>query len=262
MSKLANRLSLSKDIRKNFASFYLFGDNSVVKKDLVGKNDLTYAVGSPSVFHGRSGRGEKFSGSSYLVNRSITPNVTGFPFFIYVDVQDTGDASLDGEPISLSPWVSDYTRQIQIFMEGSSTNKVGGILTDLTAPSYPNKSKAIPSRIYTAALVARSYSNFTLFVNGEKLTPFQTLATGFTTKNSFVVGRTSNGGGSFRGAVFSAGWGVIDPGDDFLRRLTVNPTSIIFQKRFYPSKASVVLGSVKSRKTFSELGTKIGSRGV
>lgn len=262
MSKLANRLSISKEIRKNFASFYLFGDNSIVKKDLVGKNDLTYAAGSPEVFHGRNGRGEKFSGSSYLVNRSITPNVTGFPFFIYVDVQDTGDASLDGEPISLSPWVSDYTRQIQIFMEGSSTNKVGGILTDLTAPSYTNKSKAIPSRIYTASLVARSYSNFTLFVNGEKLTPFQTLATGFTTKNSFVVGRTANGGGSFRGAVFSAGWGVVDPGDDFLRRLTVNPTSVIFQKRFSPSKASVVLGSVKSRKTFSALGTKIGSRGA
>jgi hypothetical protein len=262
MSTLVSRLSLSKEIRKNFASFYVFGDNSVVKKDLVGKNDLTYYSGTPSIFYGRHGRAEHFDGTKYLLNRSITPTVTGFPFFIYIDVHDNGDASLDGESISLSPWISDYTKQIQIFMEGSATNKVRTSLTESGATSYSNASKSIPSRVYTASLIVRSYSDFTLFVNGEKLTPWQTSATGFTTKNSIVIGRRSNGYGDFRGGVFSAGWGTVDPGDDFLRRLTISPLETIFGRGIHriDLQGPGPVYTNKQRRTFSPTGSRMGSR--
>ena len=68
----------------------------------------------------------------------------------------------------------------------------------------------------------RSITNFTCFVNGEKLTQFQTNATTFETpKNSVVIGASSNGSIAHHGGIFSAGWGTSDPGDDFFTHLLV-----------------------------------------
>lgn len=259
MIKLRKEKSfLSREIRKNFSSFYLFGDNSLVKKDLVGKNDLTYGAGSPAVFYGKNGKGENSGASSYLVNRAITPTVTGFPLFIYVDVQDMDDPANPNYTMSLSPWITNNTREITIGMEGGSTNTVKGLLTDGGFLSESNPSKALPLRTYTAALVARSYTDFTLFVNGEKITPASTLASGFTTKNSIVICGKSNGGDGVVGGIFSAGWGTIDPGDDFLRRLSANPNQVIFQQMFQPRTATVTASSAKFRRSFT--GTRSGSR--
>lgn len=162
--------------------------------------------------------------------------------------------------IALSPWLTNYTREVQIGTV-QSVNKVAATLTDNGGLSVSNSSKTIPSRIYTAALVVRSYTDFTLFVNGEKLTPFQPLATGFTTRNSFVVGRSSNGGGSFRGGVYSAGWGTKDPGDDFFRRLTINPLKVINPKSKIIFRNPVTYVT-KQRVTLSSLGTRSGKRQV
>lgn len=261
MSKLGRGASfISKEIRKTFSSFYLFGDGSSIKKDLVGKNDLTFSSGGSSeIFYGRNGRGEKFTGGKYLENRAITPTVTGFPLFIYADVQDEKDQTLDNEIISLSPWITNYTRSFMLFREQSSNDKVRAIMTDGGFSSYSNSSKSIPSRFYTAALLMRSITDFILFVNGERLTQYSTNASGFTTKNSIVVGANSNGSSGFVGGIFSCGWGTIDPGEDFLRRLTVDPTSTIFQGISIPRKAGIVIGA-KQRRTLSVLGTQAGKR--
>jgi len=242
MPKLGRGASfLSKEIRNRFSSFYLFNDASTTKKDLIGGNNLTYGAGSQSSFHGYYGKGEKFDGTKYLENRSISPNVTGFPLFMFVCAQDEGDIVTDNEIISLSPWVSGFTNSYMIFRGGSSTNAVGAIMTDGGFASYSKSSKAIPSRIYSAALIMRSITDFTLFVNGERMIQLQTLASGFSTKNSIVIGAGSNGSSKYYGGIFSAGWGIVDPGDDFLRRLTLNPTGVIFQKSFLPMKSGAVI---------------------
>lgn len=260
MSKLNKGSSfISKEVRKNFTSFYLFGDNSSTKRDLIGNNNLTIVGGNTKTFYGRNGLGEKFEGDKYFVNRSISPTITGFPLFLYVDVQDDGDISLDNEILSLSPWITNYTKQYEIFRGGLGTYRIGAVMTDGSYSSYSNNSKPVLSRAYTASLVMRSITDFTLFVNGEKLTPFQTLANGFSNKNSIVVGANSNGSSKFVGGIFSFGWGIIDPGDDFLRRLTMNPTSVIFQKSYIPMKSVPVL-STKQRRTLSSIGTRIGKR--
>ncbi len=255
------RSFIASEIRKNFSSFYIFGDLSTTKKDLVGKNDLTYESQSPSLFYGRDCIGELFDGTKYLSNRSITPTVTGFPLFLFVHMQDTSSTAVDGELITISPWVTNYLKRVHI-AKYLGTPRVGGEINE-DFSSYTNQSKTDPAGVYAAAYVMRSITNFTCFVNGEKLTQFQTNATTFETpKNSVVIGASSNGSIAHHGGIFSAGWGTSDPGDDFFRRLTLNPNAVMFQKSIIPSYfKSAASGAVaKFRKTLSRIGTKAGTR--
>lgn len=250
---------LSNEIRKNFSSFYLFGDLSTTKKDLVGKNDLTYEAGSPSLYHGPEGVGESFDGLKKISNLSITPLVSSYPMFIYANAI-VDDPTLSGNIfISISPWVSGYTKSIEL-LEGSGSQTGRGVFTD-DFYNVSNPSKSTPTRFYSIAMRIISSTNFTTFVNGEKLGVFQGYASSVTSRNAVYIGSAA-GASSFPlfGGVFSAGWGLIDPGDDFLRRLTLNPNAVIFQKSFLPSKYTSTDVTAKFRKTLSRIGTKSGTR--
>lgn len=259
MSKISKGASfLSNEVRKNFASFYLFGDLSTTKKDLVGKNDLTYEAQAPSLFYGRDGVGELFDGVKYLSNRSITPTVTGLPLFLFVHMQDTSSTAVDGELITISPWVTNYLKRVHI-AKYLGTPRVGGEINE-DFSSYTNQSKTDPAGVYAAAFVMRSITDFACFVNGERLTQFQADATAFATpKNSVVVGASSNGAIAHHGGIFSAGWGTVDPGDDFLRRMTLNPYDAMFQKSFQ-AKRLLQAFTITQRRTFPPMGMRAGSR--
>ena len=249
---------LSNEIRKNFSSFYLFGDLSTTKKDLVGKNDLTYEAGSPGLYYGPEGVGESFDGLKKISNLSITPLVSSFPMFIYANAI-VDDPTLAGNTfISISPWISGYTKGIQLF-EGSGSQTGRGVFTD-DFYNVSQASKANPTRFYSIAMRILSSTDFTTFVNGEKLGVFQGFASSVPSRNAVYIGNSA-GASSFPlfGGVFSAGWGLIDPGDDFLRRLTLNPNAVIFQKAFQPRRSTPTL-QVKYRRTFPPMGMRAGSR--
>lgn len=259
MAKIRGGASfISNEIRKNFSSFYLFGDLSTTKKDLVGVNDLTYEVGSPSVYYGPEGRGEKFDGTKKLSNISISPLITAYPMFIYASAIVTDIDVLGNTFISLSPWVTGYTKNIRL-VENTGSYRAGGTITE-TFYNLSNFSKVNPTRFYSIAMRILSTTDFTTFVNGEKLGVYQGYASSVTSRNAVYIGNEA-GASSFplRGGVFSAGWGLKDPGDDFLRRLTLNPNLVIFQKSFKPMK-SVSAYTSKQRRTMSPLGTRTGKR--
>jgi len=262
MAKISRGPSfLSSEIRKNFSSFYLFGDLSTTKKDLVGKNDLTYEAGSPSLYYGPEGVGESFNGVKKISNLSITPLVSSYPMFIYANAI-VNDPTLAGNTfISISPWLSGYTKNIQLFEGSGSQTGRGGFTDDFYNLSNPSKSNT--TRFYSIAMRIISSTNFTTFVNGEKLGVFQGYASSVPSRNAVYIGNTA-GASAFPlfGGVFSAGWGLIDPGDDFLRRLTLNPNAVIFQKSIIPSnfKTAVSGAIAKFRKTLSRIGTKSGTR--
>jgi hypothetical protein len=249
--------SLGNEIKRNFESFYIFGDLSTVKRDLVGKNPLTYEAGSPSIFNGKYGKGEYFGRDKMLVNRSIANNVTGYPFFLYGCAQVSDDPTNDNTIMSLSPWLSNFSRQAIIYVQGLSEYSGRGEFTDGGFLSVSYKSKAHTSRVYSIAMVVRSGTSFNVFVNGEALSPQSALATGFTTKNSIMIGGPSNGAG-FLGGIFFAGWGTKDPGNDFCRRISQNPMAVIYNTRDKYAHASVPSSTIATRRTIT--GTRAGSR--
>lgn len=227
---------LSKEIRKYFSSFYLFNDLSPTKKDLIGVNHLTYGAGSPSLYYGANGIGESFAGDKYLSNDSITPTVTGFPVLLYASGRVTDVSLLGDTMIALSPWLTGYTKSIEL-SETTGNNKAFGSITEAFL-GLSNLSKSNPVRLYNMAFILRSMTDFTLFVNGEKLTPSQSYASSFTTKNKVWIGTDSSDSFRMHGGIFSAGWGTTDPGDAFAQRLSVNPNEVIFQKMFQPRKSA------------------------
>lgn len=261
MAKLTKgALFISPEIRAKFASFYLFGDMSTTKKDLIGGNDLSYETGSPELFYGRDGVGESFDGSKYLVNRSISPTLNGFPFFLFVHFEDRSDGVNDLELITISPWISDYAKRVHI-AKYFGADRVGGEINE-DASSYSNTSKKSDSNTYSAAFVVRSISNFICYVNGERLTQFQTNATTFLTpKNCVAIGAATNGNFKHVGGIYSAGWGTIDPGDDFLKRISSDPSRVIFQSGgFNSSMRASGMSGARFRKSLSTVGGRVGKR--
>lgn len=249
--------SLGDEIKRNFESFYIFGDLSTSKKDLVGKNTLTYEAGSPATFNGKYGKGEYFNRDKMLVNRSIANNITGYPFFMYGCAQVSDDPTYDNTIMSLSPWLTNFSRQALLYVKGISNYSGAGQFVDggFLSVSYP--SKAHTDRVYSISMIVRSGTDFNVFVNGEKLIPQSTLASGFTTKNSIVIGGLSNGT-DFVGGIFYAGWGTKDPGADFARRISQNPMSVIYKTRDKYAHASVTSSTIATRRTIT--GTRAGSR--
>lgn len=262
MAKIGRgRSFISSEIRRNFSSFYLFEDSSTTKKDLIGNNDLTYEVGSPGLYYGPEGIGEKFDGTKKLSNTSITPNISSYPMFLYASGMVTDQSLLGNIFISISPWVTGYTKDIKLEESTGSSTCIGAITE--TFLSLSNPSKTNPARFYSIAMCVRSTTDFTTYVNGEKLTPYQGFASSVTTKNAVYIGDSAGSGSfPFHGGIFSAGWGLKDPGEDFLRRLTLNPNAVIFQRSIIPSvlKATATGAIAKFRKTLSMIGTKAGTR--
>jgi hypothetical protein len=250
---------ISNEIRKNFSSFYVFGDLSTTKKDLIGPNDLTYAGGSsgPSLFYGHENVGESCDAGKTLLNEAIIPSITGFPICMFVHCQ-ANSASLDGQyAMALGPIGANYLNKYAIGEVVAFQRAIGDML-DGGAYSWTDESKLVPDRDYACGLIIRSLTDFTMFVNGEKLTADLTTASGFTTKDAVYVGSNNTEAYSWSGGIFSAGWGTIDPGDDFLKRLSANPNQVIFQQMFQPRKSTVTASSVKFRRSFT--GIRSGSR--
>ena len=257
---------LSNEIRKNFSSFYLFGDLSTTKKDLVGKNDLTYAAGSPSLFYGKDFVGEKFDGTKYLVNTSISIPITNVPVFVYFNAKISESSGSTMRLLSMNS-SSPPGYHIDVYRDAGGAARVYGQVThsDLVPPndiSYTKNSKNNADYYSAGVFSLRSdaLGTLKLFVNGEKqdINVYRAINIGAGGSiNKISIGAGTTGANGFIGGIFSAGWGTGEPNDDFFIRLSKNPYETIFQKSFYRMRASV--GS-KQRRSFSSLGTRSGKR--
>lgn len=268
MAKIGRGSSfISSEIRKNFSSFYLFGDLSTTKKDLVGSNDLTYAAGSPSLFYGKNGIGELFDGTKYLINNSITAPITSVPVFLYFNVQMSTSVGSTFRIMSMNS-SSPPGYQIDVVREVGAGARLYGKVThsDLVPPndvSYTRVSKnnSFYSSVGVFSLRSDALGTLKLFVNGQTVSIDVYRAISISSGGSIdtiSIGAGTTGANGFVGGIFSAGWGTAYPGDDFFRRLSSNPNEVIFQRSFLPTRSSSP--SSKQRRTFSTLGTKAGKR--
>ncbi len=261
------RSFISSEIRKNFSSFYIFGDLSTTKKDLVGKNDLTYMAGSPSLYYGKNGIGEKFDGSKYLRNTSIAQTVSNVPVFIYarfhIDDQASGDLRIASFGSTSSP-----AYQIDMLRPTGTGSKVYGTVThsDLTPPNdvsytFISKSDADYNCSCVFSLRSDALGTLRLFANGLMRTVdvYRAINIGSgSSLNAVTLGAGPSGANGFVGGISYFGWGTGAPDEDFFRRLSYDPDSVILQKSYRPVKAS--LPSNKQRRTFSPQGARMGSR--
>lgn len=260
---------LSSEIRKYFTSFYLFNDYSTTKKDLVGKNDMTYGAGSPSLAYGSDGLGEKFDGSKYLVNTSIASPITVVPSFMFIH---TSMSKTDTSAFHLMTFGSLTAGRDQVYIDRlqfGGARIVGNIYyANLVAPndiSYTFASKNNSHYNNTVVFSNRSdaLGSKKTFVNGQKCDQEQSRTTSLSGPLEVVsIGGGIAGTKPFVGIIYSAGWGTGNVNDGFFKRLSENPNEVIFQKKRSLLKTSAASSLIKFRKTFSSLGTKIGSRGA
>lgn len=270
MTKIGRgRSFISSDIRKNFSSFYLFGDLSTTKRDLVGSNDLTYAAGSPSLFYGKDGVGELFDGTKYLINSSISVPITNVPVFLYFCVQMSVSVGSTFRIMSMNS-SSPPGYQIDVVRDVGAGARIYGKVThsDLVPPNdvsstFTSKNNSSYYCVGVFSLRSDAAGTLKLFVNGQTV-PIDvyraiSISSGGSI-NKVSIGAGTTGANGFVGGIFSAGWGTSSPGDDFFRRLSLNPNEVIFQKSFSSIKTGSSL--VKQRQTLSSLGTKAGKRQV
>ncbi len=269
MAKIRRGASfLSKEIRSNFSSFYLFGDLSTTKKDLVGNNDLTYVAGSPSLFYGKDCVGELFDGTKYLSNTSISVPITDVPVFLYFNIKISESNSSTMRVMSMNS-SSPPGYQIDVVRDTGAAARVFGrvIHSDLVPPndiSYTHNSKNNSDYYSVGVFSLRSDSLGTLklFVNGEKIAidVYKEINIGAGASiDRLYVGAGSTGANGFVGGIFSAGVGVGEPDDDFFSRLSKDPEGTIFQKSYNPMKSNLAYTN-KQRRTISPIGTRMGSR--
>lgn len=258
---------LSSEIRKNFASFYLFGDLSTTKRDLVGRNDLTYVAGSPSLFYGKDGVGESFDGTKYLVNNSIAAPITTDPVFLYFNIQISTSVSSTFRIMSMGS-SSPPGYQIDVVRDvGAGARLYGRVIhSDLVSPNdisttHVSKNNSFYYSVGVFHVRDDASGTMKLFVNGEKVLVDVYRAISISSGGSIdkvSIGAGLTGANGFVGGIFSAGWGTLDPGDDFFRRLSLNPDGVIFQKPF--RRISTSMFTIKQRRTFPPMGMRSGSR--
>lgn len=264
MDSIANSQFLSDDITRNFYSFYDFSTifkNSTVYNDYtaydrINKNHLTQGFVEG---YGTYGKGGKFNGlySSSLIDYVIS----NYPYFLFSSMKYVSS----GGVMRISPRADFYPSN---YLEGAGI-EVGysaGIAHGYTG--YNNgflyrisEDMPISGNVLNIAMIVRDHDDFSVYVNGSKgtialsnggspsLTPAQTLSVG----GSYPYGLVN-------GTMFFAGFGKKDPGDSFFRRLTSNPLQTIFQRTSF--KNAQWTGTPRFRRSFSLLGTRIGSRGT
>lgn len=252
---------LSREIRKNFYSFYDFSltSDSLVVNDQLRTNDLP--SGLSSIAYGDYGKGGKYDGTYASIN--IDAPVTSYPYFVYASIKHNPTTTYEGL-IKLSPRIDFYPSN---YLEGgvisiSNTRLAEGDILYNNASDYRiSETLNVTGNVSNVAMVVRGHSDYNLYVNGSKGNP---LTSSGGTPSLTPLGLLSVGYGSpwnvARGIMFFAGYGIVDPGDAFFRRLTSQPLQTIYQKKVFYNKIGTP--SIKFRRTMSLIGSRVGCRGV
>lgn len=215
-------------------SLYPLSDRFLGCTDYKRANILTFGTttAAPAWGDRRHGRCLTFDGGDTAINSSLTATVSAFPTWVAGGcVDDTDGSGATIAPIGLSGVGDASTCNFGVRrLSASATWNVSVNNLSAGTPASINTVPAITGQATHFAAITRSATGHTVFQDGQKFTSSTNIGSTFSGWSRFSVGVLARNTpvNHMTGGVFWAAFGTTDPGDVFLRDLSINPWKYLY----------------------------------
>lgn len=212
----------------NYAtSIYLLNDLQTKGTDAKNVNNLTFGAGAaqPSWGYNNGGQALTFDGGDTCDGTVTTVNA--FPVWCATSITVGSVAASQG---TVSVGSNTGTAFFTIFVTTTNIAWQLRTLDGSTGTFLLNGPASAVGNVYHCAAVSRSDTDHTLFVNGQMYTSATTAGGSWSNLVNGGIGelKRTSVGSQMTGAVHWGAWGLRDPGNAFLRDLTIRPYDYLY----------------------------------